>query len=56
MKKKAGKSKATRSMKNLPAKPLKSKAAKGVKGGATGPSENITFEYGGQKILYTPQK
>jgi hypothetical protein len=56
MKKKAGKSKAAaRSIKNLPAKQLKPKAAKGVKGGA-GPSENITFEYGGLAVKYGQQK
>ena len=56
MKKKAGKSKAAPgSMKNLPAKQLKPKAAKGVKGGDA-PSENITFQYGGLGVKYTQQK
>jgi hypothetical protein len=57
MKKKASKSKpAAGSMKNLPARPLKPKAAKGVKGGESGPAETVTFAYGRLGIKYTQQK
>jgi hypothetical protein len=63
-KKKAGKSKtAAGSMKSLPARALKPKASKGVKGGGSQvrgaaasetPKETVTFEYGGPKFTYTP--
>jgi hypothetical protein len=48
MKKKATKSKAAKSMRDLPAKRVNAKTASGVKGG-----ENITFEYGKYEVKYT---
>jgi hypothetical protein len=65
--KKAGKSIATKSVKDLPAKGLSAKAARSVKGGfgsaehgATSTPENpkdgVTFPYGGIVISYGSQK
>lgn len=55
MKKKTRKSKAAKSMRDLPAKALNAKTAKGVKGGgkskgSDAPTESISFNYG--KIDY----
>jgi hypothetical protein len=50
MKKKAGKSKATaKSVRNLPAKTVKGKDSKAVKGGTS-------FTYGSLQVEYKPQK
>jgi hypothetical protein len=54
-KKKAGKSKVTKSMRNLPAKTLNAKTAKTVKGGGTTKgalSENISLNFGKIHIDY----
>jgi hypothetical protein len=49
-KKKTRKSKAAKSMRDLPAKTLNAKNAKGVKGG------NISISYGKVEVEYKPQK
>ena len=51
MKKKAGKSKAGKSMRDLPRKTVSAKTAKGVKGG----NENVSFSYGKVRFEYKPQ-
>ena len=48
-KKKTRKSKAAKSMRDLPEKTVNAKTAKGVKGG-------VTFEYGALGVVYTQQK
>jgi len=47
-KKKAGKSKAAKSMRTLPAKTVSAKNAKTVKGGSKGtqPNESVSFSFG----------
>jgi type VI protein secretion system component Hcp len=57
MKKANRKSRSTRSLRNLPAKTVKGKAAKGVKGGSVpkqsdNPTESITFNYDKIKWQY----
>ena len=51
-KKKTRKSKAAKSMRDLPAKTLDAKTAKGVKGGE--PSENVSLSYGKVHVEYKP--
>jgi type VI protein secretion system component Hcp len=53
-KKKTRKSKAAKSMRDLPAKTLNAKTAKGVKGGNH--SENVSLPYGKIEWTYTKQK
>ena len=53
-KKKTRKSKAAKSMRDLPAKTLNAKNAKGVKGGNI--SENVSMSYGKVQVEYNPQK
>ena len=48
-KKKTRKSRAAKSMRDLPAKPVSAKTAKDVKGG-------VTFNYGTLQVEYKPQK
>lgn len=51
-KKKTRKSKAAKSMRDLPAKTLNAKTAKSVKGGE--PLENISFSYAKVHVEYKP--
>jgi type VI protein secretion system component Hcp len=53
-KKKTRKSKAAKSMRDLPEKTLNAKTAKGVKGGDV--SENVSMPYGKIQWTYTHQK
>lgn len=54
-KKSTTKSKAAKSMRNLPAKSIDAKTARSVKGGDDAPQESVKFEYGGLIVRYGQQ-
>jgi hypothetical protein len=54
-KKTTTKSKAAKSMRNLPARSIDAKTARSGKGGDEAPKETVTFEYGGLVVKYAQQ-